>query len=76
MYSSLGLFTNTEVIDKYKYLLKVGLKVNKTPYHDLPQLVAFGADVVHQHFVRCELVFNGQWVILTFLNLLQLNAIP
>lgn len=45
-------------------------------YHDFSQLVAFGTDVVHEHFVRCELVFNGQWVVLTLLNLLQLNTIP
>ncbi len=46
------------------------------PHHDFTQLVTFGANVVHQHFVRCELVFDGQRVVLTLLNLLQLNSVP
>lgn len=45
-------------------------------HHDFSQLVTLGADVIHQHFIGCELVFDGQRVVLTLLHLLQLYAVP
>lgn len=41
--------------------------------HDFAQFVAFGPDVVHEHLIGCELVLDGQRVVLTLLHLLQLD---
>lgn len=42
--------------------------------HDFAQFVAFGPDVVHEHFIGSELVLDGQRVVLALLHLLQLDS--
>lgn len=44
-------------------------------HHDFAQLVAFGPDVIHQHFIRSQLVLDGQRVVLPLLHFLQLHSI-
>lgn len=45
-------------------------------YHDLPQGIAFGSNIIHQHFIGRELILYWQRVVLTLLNFLEFNTIP
>lgn len=51
-------------------------RAGETTHQDLAQLVALGADVVHEHLVGRELVLDGQGVVLPLLHLLQFDAVP
>lgn len=42
--------------------------------HDFAQFVALRPDVVHEHFIRSELVLNWQRVVLALLHFFQLDS--